>query len=947
MTWVPVSPRPEVDTLARDTAPRPSVDARHLQHPRDKSEALRSQIEARRLPKDAPRNVGISTTRAVSLTLGLEGGLDGRVPLRHLSWLRAVNGLRPKMLAETDAGLRARFDELGARIAKGATIRDVLPEALAVVREASRRALGKEPYDVQILAAAALCDRKLAELKTGEGKTLSAATAAAVLALPRKGVHVATSNGYLAERDAADTKPLFDALGLSLGVAKSWGQSYDEKREAYRADVTYAHADTLAFDFIEDQTWWQRDWRVQRPLNAVIVDEADEVLLDNATCPLVLCGMPETAASFDARKGLLRLADELAARLDRPGFVIIDVERSKARPFLTDEGISELERLVREARGLSSGAEVWTEAQMPLFWSILQSLEARHAVVLGKDYIEADQQLTLVSSGTGRPNPGARLRHGLMDSVLAKESRAPELELQPLGAIGYPAFFSRYARLAGMTGTSHGRRGELAELYGLQTVQIPTNRPSQRVDEPDAFFPSPGPRMLAAVADVLDTHATGQPVLVSTVSVTASKEVAARLAEPRLALVDVAISSPPLFSAACAYVQGGAALLARVGKDAPEDARRAAAPELLAAFRADARGVERFVELLDRAGLPARTLLGRPDGVPHRVLNAETHAEEATIIGAAGQKGAITVATQMAGRGTDIPLAPEVIELGGLRVVGVERKANVRQDAQVRGRAGRQGQPGSSRFYVSLSDEVFTYLPANKLRPLAEKVATSRLDALPDAMRRAYQGALDHAQERAELDDEHTRRMSMRLSTALEASRRYALAWREDVLDSTTLASDLSEWVVEDRLMRASPAFAPEVVRELVAELDPDAPELASPPTSAEGLDAALRAVLERRVTATIAARGEAPDAFNQFLRGVVLARVDQAWLGHVMGEEEAQRTAHLHAYGGRNPFVEHELESGKAFRATMDLTRADVREAFVSVVRNFELIDPPAGVVP
>ncbi|MFO0722622.1 MAG: hypothetical protein U1E65_02485 [Myxococcota bacterium] len=874
------------------------------------------------LPPPPSGSTSIGPLRAIGLALGLEGGLSARVPLHDTRLLAEIKRARPRLAALSTPELRARFTALVHRARQGTPVTALTAEALGIAREMSRRVLQKEPYEVQLLAAVALSEGKLAQLKTGEGKTLAAGLAAIVLALSGKGAHVATSNGYLAERDAEDLRPLFEALGLSVGVAKSWGQTYEEKRQAYGADVTYAHADTLAFDWIEDQTWWQRDWRVQRPLHAVIVDEADEVLLDTATHPLVLCGSPEPSERFQARAALLRSANEIAAHLDREGLIEIDHEAGKRRPYLTEAGTLELERLVREQRRLEKPEAVWTEEHGPLLLSILQALEARHAVVLGKDYIQDGEGLTLVASGTGRPNPGARLRHGLMDSVLAKEDKAPEPELLPLGAISYPAFFARYQRLAGMTGTTHGRQGELLQLYQLGTVEIPTHRPSRRVDEPDAFFPHPAQRLLAAVADVIDAHERGQPVLVSTVSVAASKEVSARLCDPLRCLVDVALSSGPLFEEACALLTKGKQILAQgAGSEA---ARRAVGAELLIAMRAEPEALARFAEILEEAGLPASRLLAHP-AVPHRLLNAETHAEEAAIIGEAGKKGAITVATQMAGRGTDIPLSEEVKALDGLRVIGIERKANLRQDEQVRGRAGRQGQPGSSRFYVSLSDEVFTYLPAKDLRVLAERVATDRLDELSPSARAAYQQALRKAQERGEEEKAAVRRQGMRLSSALESARQELLGWRDEVLDDQELGADLAGWLREE-----ARAKSPAELGAMLLKLDP----AAVPPGDRGALLAALEAAIAQRLTAVPGERGEEPAAFNQFLRGLVLSRLDQAWLGHVMSEEDRQRDLYLLSFGEGDPFVKHQLNSAQAFRATVEHTKAEIRAAFFSVLR-------------
>lgn len=868
----------------------------------------------------------ISQKKAWALTLGIPQQFHSRVPASHLGELHKIRRLRPELLKLSDAQLSQRFQAIGLRLQKGEPPTRFLGEALAIAREVSRRTLKKEPYEVQLLGALALATGHVAQLKTGEGKTLTGALAAAFQALHKKGVHVVTTNAYLAERDAVELAPFYAGLGLTVGVTKSMGQSYDEKRVAYAQDITYGHCATLAFDWLEDQVWWRRDWRVQRELAFAIVDEADDVLLDTAQQPLVLCGAPESTELPAAKREELRMANEIIQAIDPERHLSLYFEREKQRPALNAAGFDALERAIAEQLGVNPD-QVWSAQHNSLLYQVHKALEARYSVVLGKDFIQDQEQLTLVSS-TGHPAPGSRLRHGLMNAVLTARGQAPEPELSVIGMISYQSYYNMYGKLAGITGTSRGAKEELRDIYRLSVIEIPTHKPIARVDEPDRCFPHPGPRTLAAVADVLTAHEKGTPVLVSTISVNASKHFGRRLADPLLTLVDVAVSSRPMFMAVAGLITGGDRLKREL-EDALGASPEALAPRLRALMAEDPASFARVANLLEDLGLPARKIVAHAAGVPHRVLNAETHQEEAEIYAQAGQLGAVTVATQMAGRGVDIPVSPEALLQGGLRIIGVEHKTNRRQDDQARGRSGRQGQVGSSVFYVSPADEVFSYLPAHKLRQLCAMLPADRIEPPSPALAKAWQAAVEGAQRRAELVNEIDRRRNVKLDGVIELQRRFLRKVREEILDEPNLVDHVRRWVHDDLerdLNAPGPVDRGQAIGRYLALLGVEAPELAQPHTPLPLVHARVAEEIDRRITATKLARNEDDVAFNQYLRDMILYNLDQAWVLHLQNQEQNKGTAYLAAYADRDPYLEHGKNASDAFRAM----EQEVRETVV-----------------
>jgi preprotein translocase subunit SecA len=857
-----------------------------------------------------------SPFRKVMLASGAESGFVSRIPYHLFSMLDRIESLRPKMRSLSDSRIKKTMGELKARRARGASLKSLVPEAFALIREASRRVLGKEHREVQLLAGMALVDRAVAQLRTGEGKTLVAALAASLFALDGKGCHVATTNGYLAERDANELTPLYEMLGLTVGVSRSLGQTSDDKRSAYAADITYAHADTLGFDWLDDQLIYRPEWRMQRGLAYAIVDEADDVLLDTAEQPMVLCSQPESDDQLAARRSAVRLAEEIARELDPQRDLRLSYKRERWSPHLSEEGVAHLELLIARRLAIAP-RDVWSPSNAALIHQVLKALEAEHSVRQGEAYIGDPEKVVLVSATTGHAQPGSRLRHGLMDAVLHKEGREIERELLPVGQITYQSYFNMYGQLSGMTGTARGGRTELKENYELKVIEVPPHLPPRRVDLPDLFFPHPAPRLLAAIADAIERHASGQPVLISTTSVTESKEVSERLADPVLLLADVAVSSERLFDEALRR-------LPEPPKPKPQGARarRSYVRERFAEHPAAARA---FAELLESKGLPAVQLLSAEKGLDHRLLNAETEAEEAAIIARAGERGAITVATQMAGRGTDIGLGEDVEELGGLHVISIGHKANRRKDEQAIGRAGRHGERGSSRFYVAPTDAVFSFLPAREMRALCARLGADEIRQPEGALVRAFQRAIAKAQDRAENELAYARMINTRYDSFIHRLRLQLIAEREEVLEANDLPELVHTWLKAD-LSRAI-SEPGDAVRTFFRELDPTlaVPERSSPRELEALLTRTLDALIERKKEA----RGEADGAFRQYIRDMFLYTMDQAWTAYLDGKDDLRRQAVLEMHRDGNPYVEFAKSASVGFRELGEHVRREIMSRY------------------
>ena len=589
------------------------------------------------------------------------------------------------MEALSDEELKAKTPEFKQRYQNGETLDDLLPEAFAVAREGAKRVLGLYPYRVQIIGGTVLHEGNIAEMRTGEGKTLTATMPVYLNALSGEGVHVVTVNEYLSSRDATEMGELYNWLGLTVGLNVA-DKTPEEKREAYACDITYSTNSELGFDYLRDNMVVYREDMVQRPLNFVIVDEVDSILIDEARTPLIISGQATAATQLYTR------ADRFAKTLKKDEEFKVDLESKTVS--LTEEGIQKGEKYF----GLTN---LFDPDNTALNHHLDNALRANYIMLRDKDYVVQNDEVMIVDQFTGRIMDGRRYSDGLHQAIEAKEHVKIEEETKTMANITYQNFFRMYKKLSGMTGTAKTEKEEFREIYNMEVVTIPTNRPILREDRPDLLYPTLESKFKAVVEDIKERHATGQPVLVGTVAVETS--------------------------------------------------------ELLS-------------QMLDQAG------------IPHAVLNAKNHAKEAEIVVNAGQRGAVTIATNMAGRGTDIKLGPGVREIGGLAVIGTERHESRRIDNQLRGRSGRQGDPGVTQFYLSLEDDLMLRFGSERIKHFYETMNISDDTVIQSKM---ITRQVESAQKRVEGNNYDTRKQVLQYDDVMRSQREVIYSQRQQVIMET------------------------------------------------------------------------------------------------------------------------------------------------------------------
>src|SRR5690625_2811982 len=570
-----------------------------------------------------------------------------------------IEALENDYAALSDEELQAKTPEFKSRLEAGETLDDILPEAFATVREASRRVLGLFPFRVQLMGGMALHEGNIAEMKTGEGKTLTATMPVYLNALSGEGVHVVTVNDYLATRDATEMGELYRWMGLTVGLNLN-SKTSSEKREAYNCDITYSTNNELGFDYLRDNMVVYKEQMVQRPLNFAILDEVDSILIDEARTPLIISGQANRSTSFYTR------CDFFVKGLKEDEDYTIDLQSKSIS--LTEEGIEKAERTFR----VNNLYDIENQA---LVHHLDQSLRANYIMLRDIDYVIDEDAVKIVDQFTGRIMEGRRYSDGLHQAIEAKENVEIQKESKTMATITFQNFFRMYEKLAGMTGTAKTEEEEFTEIYNMNVIAIPTNRPMIRDDRDDIIYPTLDSKFRAVVRDIKERYEVGQPILVGTVAVETS--------------------------------------------------------ELLSQYL-------------------------RREGIPHEILNAKNHFREAEIIINAGQPGSVTIATNMAGRGTDIKLGPGVRELGGLAVIGTERHESRRIDNQLRGRSGRQGDPGVSQFYLSLEDDLMRRAGSDAIQQLLERLKIEGDDAVIQS--RMITRQIESAQERIEGNNYDTRR---------------------------------------------------------------------------------------------------------------------------------------------------------------------------------------------
>ena len=759
--------------------------------------------------------------------------------------LKKINGLEPAMQALTDEQIPQKLAEYRDAVQSGArTLDDVLCEVFALVREASRRVLGMRHYDVQMVGGMVLHAGKIAEMKTGEGKTLVATLAVVLNALSGKGVHVVTVNDYLARRDSQWMGKLYNFLGLSVGVIVH-GLDDEQRKEAYNCDITYGTNNEFGFDYLRDNMKFYAEQLVQREHNFAIVDEVDSILIDEARTPLIISG------ASDESTDLYRVMDMVVRHLRADEHFTID-EKAKTA-LLTDAGVAQCEAMLRIDNLFDPGSITFQH-------HILQSLKAHHCFKRDTDYIVSDEgKVIIVDEFTGRLKEGSRYSDGLHQALEAKEGVQVQSENQTLASITFQNYFRMYSKLAGMTGTAQTEAVEFDQIYNLETISIPTNQAMIRRDMPDLIFRTQREKYLAIVEAIKQLHATGQPVLVGTISIETS--------------------------------------------------------ELLSSLLTKAR-------------------------VPHSVLNAKHHAEEAAIVAKAGQKGHVTIATNMAGRGTDIVLGEGVKELGGLHILGTERHESRRIDNQLRGRSGRQGDPGSSRFYLSLEDNLMRIFGSERISGLMEKLGMKEGEPIENRM---VSKAIENAQKRVEGHNFEIRKTLLDYDNVMNQQREVIYSLRRDLMLLPDVEPVLLEFVDEllDVVYEPLEGLKEAPDAELVSEVNsrllqvcnigrvmPDITMSAIPPRQ-EAYDAVVRIFGELRE--------ESAHMYNDILRYFLLDSLDRCWKEHLRTMDYLREGIGLRGYAQRNPKHEYQSEGLRMFKemlfriheiAVTSLTHVRMRQA-------------------
>ncbi len=787
-----------------------------------------------------------------------------------------VNALEPTVEALSDDGLRARTQMLRDRLAQGETLDDLLPDAFATVREAARRTLGQRHFDVQLMGGAVLHQGKIAEMKTGEGKTLVATLAVYLNAIEGKGVHVVTVNDYLARRDAGWMGRIYQFLGLSVGCIVH-GLDDDERREQYKADITYGTNNEFGFDYLRDNMKFRLEDMVQRPFNFAIVDEVDSILIDEARTPLIISGPAQDSSD------LYMKVDRLVPRLTAED---VEIDEKHRTVVMTEGGQERMEQLLGEADMLA-GEGLYDIRNVNLVNHVNQALRAHKLFQRDRDYIVKDDKVVIIDEFTGRMMEGRRYSEGLHQALEAKERVTIQRENQTLASITFQNYFRLYPKLAGMTGTAMTEAPEFGEIYGLDVVEMPTNMPMIRNDEDDEVYRTAAEKYKSIIALVRDCHQRGQPVLVGTVSIEKSEYLSSLLKKER---------------------------------------------------------------------------------VPHAVLNARFHEQEAQIIAQAGRVGAVTIATNMAGRGTDIQLGgnvdmriaaeaaaiedaaerqarteairaevaaarTKVLEAGGLCVIGTERHESRRIDNQLRGRSGRQGDPGRSRFYLSLEDDLMRIFASDRLDGMLQRLGLQEDEAITHPW---INKALEKAQQKVEARTFDIRKNLLKFDNVMNDQRRVVYEQRRDIMatpEVSAMIADMRHEVIAAMVQQAIPknSYAEQwdaaglrnEVREVLALDLPIADwakeeGIAEPEIEERIIQASDRQMAEK-------AQAFGPELMQMAEKSLLLQVLDQHWKDHLLTLDHLRQGISLRAYAQRDPLREYQSEAFGLFEQMLGELRSGV----------------------
>ena len=821
------------------------------------------------------------------------GSRNDRLLKQYRAVVNRINALESGLQTLDDAALAGKTAEFRARVEKGERLDSLLPEAFAVCREASRRVMGMRHFDVQLIGGMVLHDGKIAEMRTGEGKTLVATLPAYLNALAGKGVHVVTVNDYLASRDAGIMAPLYNFLGLSVGVNLSQ-MPHDAKQDAYAADITYGTNNEFGFDYLRDNMVYSPAERVQKPLSFAIVDEVDSILIDEARTPLIISGPADDNVDMYRRMNAIPALLVRQQAEDGEGDYWVDEKAHTV--MLSEAGFEHAEAALVAADLLKEGESLYSAANITLMHHLMAALRAQALFHRDQHYVVQDGEIVIVDEFTGRLMAGRRWSEGLHQAVEAKEGVNINRENQTLASITFQNYFRLYKKLAGMTGTADTEAYEFQQIYGLETVVIPTNRPMVRKDSLDLVYRTGQEKYNAILADITDCHQRGQPVLVGTTSIENS--------------------------------------------------------ELLAG-------------LLKQAGLP------------HNVLNAKEHAREADIIVQAGRPGVVTVATNMAGRGTDIVLggniAPEikaiesdesltaddraqriaalkaewqtrhdaVLAAGGLHIIGTERHESRRIDNQLRGRSGRQGDPGSSRFYLSLEDPLLRIFASERVSAIMQRLNMPEGEAIEHSW---VTRAIENAQRKVEGRNFDIRKQLLEYDDVANDQRRVIYQQRNEILESEEV-SDMIAAMRDDVLSQLFDTWMPPqsieeqwdaagLMRVLEADYQISVPLAdwikAEPNAELDTFKIRIleqaRALYDEKVAAVGAA------SMQQFERAVLLQHFDGAWREHLAALDHLRQGIHLRGYAQKNPKQEYKREAFELFSLMLDRIKREVTQIVATV---------------
>ncbi len=852
---------------------------------------------------------------AFNLLTMIFGSRNERLLKQFQKSVTAVNALESSIEQLSDEQLRGKTQEFRARIAGGETLDDLLVEAFAVVREGSKRVMKMRHFDVQLLGGISLHQGNISEMRTGEGKTLTATLAVYLNALAAKGVHVVTVNDYLANRDAQWMGKLYNFLGLSVGVNLPQ-MSRPEKQAAYNSDITYGTNNEFGFDYLRDNMVYEQADRVQRPLNYAIVDEVDSILIDEARTPLIISGQAEdhTQMYLAINQAVPHLVKQEGEEDLRTGEGIITpgdftVDEKSHQVFLTEQGHENAERILTEMGLLPEGASLYDPANIGLMHHMYAALRAHHLYFKDQHYVNQGGEIVIVDDFTGRLMTGRRWSDGLHQAVEAKEGVKIQAENQTLASITFQNYFRLYKKLAGMTGTADTEAYEFQEIYGLETIVIPPNRISRREDQLDRVYKTTQEKYKAAIDDIRECHERGQPVLVGTTSIENSELIAAMLEKAKL---------------------------------------------------------------------------------PHQVLNAKQHEREAEIIAQAGAERSITIATNMAGRGTDIVLGgnieklisaveanealseqervqeiqklkakwavdhERVKSLGGLRIIATERHESRRIDNQLRGRSGRQGDPGSSRFYLSLDDSLMRIFAGDRVKAIMDRLNMPEGEAIEAGI---VTRSIESAQRKVEARNFDIRKQLLEYDDVSNDQRKVIYQQRNDILDTSDLSAQidsLREGTFSDLVRHYVPLESVEeqwniAGLEDVLQKDWRLPlEIQSFIDAADSIDAenVLELVVSRANEAFQAKiKDVGAEQFTPFMRMVLLQSIDTHWREHLSALDYLRQGIHLRGYAQKQPKQEYKREAFELFGQLLDQVKEEVTRILMTVeVQSGEQLEQAAN---